>query len=241
MRSRLFRARELVGFAALAGRRLFQGHFDYCNFDTYAFIIQHYDPGNPGAFSFSTRRRDSVTQHLRNADEFAFMKPLHVASHAQMRFDSGFLAGLLKADEGGALPYEAIVELNRANTDSPDVPSHTEVVLTKSAFEYLFGIGQSAPEFVDTLWHVIPERKADDMPKGPLESRWKEARPKAMRPIGREQLTPIRPAPPANPQRVSPDGTSDNSSFGPYRPLGAAKATAHSGNGHIIDAIFPPA
>jgi hypothetical protein len=62
MRSRLFRARELVGFAALAGRRLFQGHFDYCNFDTYAFIIQHYDPGNPGAFSFSTRRRDSVTQ-----------------------------------------------------------------------------------------------------------------------------------------------------------------------------------
>jgi hypothetical protein len=100
-----------------------------------------------------------------------------------MKFDSAFLAGLLKADEDTALPHEAIVEFNRANTDSQDVPSHTEVVLTKSAFEYLFGIGQSAPEFLDALRYLIPERKTDDIPKGPLESRWKEARPKATRPL----------------------------------------------------------
>jgi hypothetical protein len=56
---------------------------------------------------------------------------------------------------------------------------------------------------------------------------------------GREHLTPIRPAPPANPQRVSPDATSDNSSFGPYRPLGGGEGHCPLWDGHIIDATLP--
>ena len=51
---RLFRVRELIAFAALARRRLFRGHFDYCSFDTYAFVIQNYAAGGVGGFSFFT-------------------------------------------------------------------------------------------------------------------------------------------------------------------------------------------
>jgi hypothetical protein len=182
-RRKLFRARELIAFAALAERRLFHGHFDYCNFDTYAFVIQLYDPANPGAFSFSTRRRDTIAQHGWNADAFAFLKPLHVQAHARVRFNAGLLAALLQADQDDALPYEAIVEFNRANTDSQYVPTHTEVVLTKSAFEYLFGIGQGVSEFAEALKHIVPVRGAEDAPTGPLEQRWKEERPKAGRPL----------------------------------------------------------
>jgi hypothetical protein len=150
-RSNLFRAREFIAFAALAERRLFCGHFDYCNFDTYAFVVQHYEAGKTGSFSFSTRRRDSVTRHMWNAEEFAFLKPSHVDSHAMMKFDAAFLKAILQSDATESLPYESIVEFNRANTDSRDIPTHTEVVLTKSAFEYLFGIGERANEFVGML------------------------------------------------------------------------------------------
>lgn len=183
VRSKLFRARELVAFAALAERRLFQGHFAYSNFDTYSFIVQHYQAGHTGSFSFSTRRRDGGTQHVWSANDFAFPKPSHVDGHACVNLDHAFLGAMLRADEAGTLPYEAIVEFNRANTDSLDVPTQTEIVLTKSAFEYLFGIGQRVDEFVDALRSVIPKRQGDDAPKGPLEQHWREARPKASGPL----------------------------------------------------------
>lgn len=181
--SKLFTARELVAFAALAERRLFRGHFDYCNFDTYAFVVQYFQPGKTGSFSFSTRRRDSVTRHLWTAQDFAFLKPLHVAAHARMQFENGFLEALLRAADEGRLPYEPIIEFNRANTDSEDVPTHLEVVLTKSAFEYLFDIGQGVNEFVEGLRQAIPERATADLPDGPVAQRWKDARPKALRPL----------------------------------------------------------
>jgi hypothetical protein len=182
-RWRLFRARELVAFAALGKRRLFHGHFDYCNFDTYAFLIQNYQPGNAGAFAYSTRRRDGGTQNTWTAEEFTFLKPLHVASHSKVDLDPHFLGALVTADDAGLLAYEAIVEFNRANTDSQDFPTHTEVVLTKSAFEYLFRIGEGMKEFVEAFRDVIPERQLDAKPSGPLEQRWKDARPKATRPL----------------------------------------------------------
>jgi hypothetical protein len=67
-------------------RRLFRGHFDYCNFNTYAFVIQNYAAGDVGGF-FSTRRRDGGSTYVWDAEEFAFLKPLHVASNAKMTLD----------------------------------------------------------------------------------------------------------------------------------------------------------
>lgn len=177
-RRQLFRARELVAFTALAERQLFRGHFDYCNFDTYAFVIQNYQPGHSDAFSFTTRHRDGDASRMWRSEEFAFVMPLHVDSNAIMKLDEVLLAALLKADEADKLPYEAIVEFDRANTDSEDVPTHIEIVLTKSAFEYFFDISQDVNEFVDELRKAIPDRDPATKVDGPLAQRWRDARPK---------------------------------------------------------------
>jgi hypothetical protein len=182
-RGKLFRARELVGFSALAKRQLFRGHFDYCNFDTYSFVIQNYVPGNSARFSFDTRHRDGTANRMWASDEFAFFKPLHVESNALIKIDETFLAALLAADAAGKLPYDAIVEFDRANTDSDDVPTHIEIVLAKSAFEYLFDISQNVPDFVEALRKAVPERDPQTNLSGPLAQRWKDARPKAARPL----------------------------------------------------------
>jgi len=182
-RRQLFRARELVAFTALAERQLFRGHFDYCNFDTYAFVIQNYQPSNGGTFSFTTRHRDGDASRMWRSEEFAFVMPLHVESKATMKLDERLLEALLKADEADKLPYEAIVEFDRANTDSENVPTHIEIVLTKSAFEYFFDISQNVNEFVGELRKVVPDRDVATKFAGPLAQRWTKARPKATRPL----------------------------------------------------------
>lgn len=180
----LFRIRELVAFAALTRRRLFRGHGSgYCNFDSYAFVIQNYQAGSAGTFSFSTRHRDGSANHLWNSDEFAFMKPLHVNTNNWLDVDQPLLAALLQADAVDGLAFNAIVEFNRANTDSLDIPRHVEVVLAKSAFEFLFGISEKVPEFVSALNASIPHRSVDAAPAGPLAQRWRDARPTASRPL----------------------------------------------------------
>ena len=117
------------------------------------------------------------------SEEFAFVMPLHVESKATMKLDESLLEALLKADEADELPYAAIVEFDRANTDSENVPTHIEIVLTKSAFEYFFDISQNVNDFVSELRKVIPERDVATKSAGPLAQRWRDARPKAFRPL----------------------------------------------------------
>jgi hypothetical protein len=176
VRSDLFRAREFVAFAALAKRRLFRGHLDYCNFDNYAFVLQSYQAGHTGAFSFSTRRRDGGTNYLWDTKEFTFLKPLHVAADTKLTIDQSLLEALLTADAADRAPYEAVVEFNRANTDSLDIPIHTELVMVKSAFEFLLGVRQQVDDFVNALLPLVPERQPDDQFHGPLAERWNRER-----------------------------------------------------------------
>jgi hypothetical protein len=85
------------------------------------------------------------------------------------------------------------VEFNRANTDSQDIPIHTELVMTKSALEFLLGVRHEADELVDALLPLVPERPAENRLDGPLAARWAAARwaaarwaaarPKATRPL----------------------------------------------------------
>lgn len=169
--SLLFRARHLLAFSALSERELFHRHFDYANFDTYALMIQRYNPESPGTFAFSTRRRDGRTQHLWGSDDFAFHRPNHVDSRARISFDEGLLAALLALPTDHEHVYEAIVEFNQANTDSSDVPRHVEAVMCKSAFEWLLQTDSNAKSFVKAL----EARLADVEPvecSGPLVEKW---------------------------------------------------------------------
>ena len=90
-----------------------------------------------------------------DAKEFTFLKPLHVEPDIKLNIDEPLLAALLAGDGADRVPYEAIVEFNRANTDSPDIPIHTEIVMIKSAFEFLLGVRHEADESVSALYRTF--------------------------------------------------------------------------------------
>jgi len=179
----LFDACQAIGFAALAARRLFARNFAYCNFHSYTLIVQSYRPGEAESFAFTTRRRDGHTHQMWGSDEFAFHRPHHVPSNADCAVDRDFLRILLERQQCDSRLREAVVEFNSANTDSADVPEHTELVMTKSAFEVLLAVGPNANEFeaalVGLFGKLLDHRAAD----GPLRNRWQEARPKSGRPL----------------------------------------------------------
>jgi len=178
----LFRARDALAFAALAHRKLFRQHFGYCNYDTYTLVIQRYSPGYAGTFAFTTRRRDGGINHLWSSDDFAFHRPNHVDPHARLSVDQPLLAALLSLSDSSPL-LEAVIEFNCANTDSPDVPGHVEVIMMKSAFEWLLQIGEQANEFVAALNRCLDDIPPADPLNGPLKAQWEKFRPKAERPL----------------------------------------------------------
>lgn len=171
MRSELFRVRELLAFTCLAGRQLFRDT-GYCNYDSFSFFIQNYTPGDTRHFAFSTRRRDGSVRHLWGAEEFAFLRPLHVDDKAAPELDVILLQALLEADATGQVPFAAISEFNRANTDSQDMPVPSELVMTKSAFEYFLEVGHKCDDMIRKLLPLIPQRPQHIPFSGPLLSKW---------------------------------------------------------------------
>jgi hypothetical protein len=141
--------------------------------------VQRYGSPHQGAFAFSTRRRDGGTQYLWDTEEFAFLKPLHVNARATIEVDKKVLAALLLADRDNGLCFDSIVEFNRANTDSNDVPLHVEIVMIKSAFEWFFGIGHGAAEFAEAMNKCIS--LASRAPSGPLLTQWRQRWPNSKR------------------------------------------------------------
>lgn len=175
--TQLFRTRHLLAFSALAQRELFR-HFGYANFDTYTLVIQRFNPEAPGTFSFVVRRRDGQSRHLWGSDEFAFHRPLHVDGRAQIVLDEMLLKALLDLPAAHQHVYDAIVEFNLANTDSSDVPDHVEVVMCKSAFEWLLQIDSNVKSFVAALEEKMSGVRFEQA-SGPLVAKWRSRWPKA--------------------------------------------------------------
>lgn len=175
--TQLFRIRHLLGFSALARRELFQ-HFGYSNFDTYTLIIQRFKPEEPNTFSIVARRRDGHAQHLWGSDLFAFHRPLHVDGQAQIAVDEALLSALLCLTGTHEHVYEAIVEFNLANTDANDVPDHVEVVMCKSAFEWLLQIDSNARTFLTALEARLSGITFVQTPS-PLTAKWTSRWPKS--------------------------------------------------------------
>jgi hypothetical protein len=178
----LFRARELIAFSALSQRKLFGGHFNYTNYDSYTMVVQRFDPISADTFSFHTRRRDGGTRHLWSSDEFAFIRPNYVDSDQRIALDRPILEALIKLDDSHERFYEALIEFNSANTDSPTVPQHVELVMIKSAFEGLLDVNHKAANFAKVLLELL----ADVLPAHEDKSKksiWMKHYPKAKRPI----------------------------------------------------------
>jgi hypothetical protein len=177
----LFRARELLGFCALANRQPFLNHLPYVNYDTYKLVIQRFQPGDPDTFVFTTRRRDGATQQLWSSREFVHYRPDHVEGHARVEVDRKLLHALWKISQAAPHVMEAITHFNLASTDSSDVPEYVELVMMKSAFEALLQINHKAEAFVDALNAVAG--LISDKPDGPMRRKWRARWPKAGRPL----------------------------------------------------------
>jgi hypothetical protein len=169
----LFRAKELVAFAALSRRKLFRQHFDYCNYHTYTLVVQRYVPGRGDRFMFHTRRRDGSAGQMWATDKFAHSRPSHVSAHAKCELDHLLLASLLQLNDSSPL-HEAIREFNAANTDSDDVPEHVEAVMAKSAFEWLLSINTGVDDFVKALRTLLSPVVEPATADTPMTQRWRK-------------------------------------------------------------------
>lgn len=177
----LFSAREAVAFAALAERKLFLPHCEYCNSDTFSLVVQRYQEGSADRFVYQTRKRDGGTKNYWTSDEFTFRRPLHVHEYRECHFDEKLIALLI--DTRVANWLEAIAEFNRANTDLSDISPHVEMVMMKSAFERLLDISENKAEFSDAIEKRIKRLERAQEIDGPLKEQWEKRWPKPPRPI----------------------------------------------------------
>lgn len=152
----LYRAKEILAFSAISKRALFHGHFDYTNSDAYILIVQRYKPGEARKVSFTTRRRDGGATQLWSNGEFAFQRPGHVDSNWKLNVDTKLTEALLNLSPEEKGIYESILEFNAANTDSSAVPPHVEVVMCKTALEWLLGIDEHRVSLTKELTRLLP-------------------------------------------------------------------------------------
>lgn len=134
----VFRLRELLCFAALAKRQFFH-HSGYLNAHSLQCVVQDYKPGE-ASVATSARRRDGNNRCLW-PDERAVLCPDHVSAGTSLVYDTAFLTALIDADaqdETGWL-RDGVELYNLANTDSPDVRPHTELVLCVAATQRFMG------------------------------------------------------------------------------------------------------
>lgn len=145
-------AQEALSFAALATRKLFVGHGSDVNFSAYELVVQRFTPGDAHGFAFAVRRRDGATLSYWTSDEYKFFRPHHVPAAAMLQFESDLLEALLVLPTSIERSFrEAVREFNAANSDGPNMPQHLELVMMKSAFEWLLSIDEKATSFVRAL------------------------------------------------------------------------------------------
>lgn len=145
----LFNIREGLTFAALSQRAMFARTFSYCNADSYRLVVQRYESGKAHQFSFRTRRRDGAVDRMWSTNHFSFHCPLHV-DPARADIDVRLFQAIRRAPQRF---HEAIVDFNAANTDADEIPAHVELVMAKSAFEWLLGLDEKW----QSLWGALKE------------------------------------------------------------------------------------
>lgn len=139
VRDRLDMALKIV-FGALSARH-FGLHTGYCNTEAYTVIAQRFTNGRAGDTAVTTRRRDGYTQQFLGdrAHEPRFVRPLHVTGFVKLNLDQALVTALFEVTDPDLRErLDAAIELYvLANTDSPQMPERTELVLMRAAFETL--------------------------------------------------------------------------------------------------------
>jgi hypothetical protein len=177
-----------IAFSALAQRR-FCSHVGYCNADGYEVIAQGFVAERPGSISITTRRRDGFTRtYISQTSSPRFIRPEHVDSRLHLEIDETLARALLELPLGDLKNRidDAIATFLLANTDSPAMPAHAEIVLMRSAFETLLDASYLASD----LRTKFAEHFANELPNPAewgtgvyTEANWRERWPRNTRPL----------------------------------------------------------
>lgn len=146
-RSDAFSFSEIVSLAGLCSREYFD--LTYCNSHNFTFVIQSFR-GASGGVALTSRRRDGSTFGYVAPGTFKEIQPHHVSSSMVTNLDPDLLKSLVEFSEhkNGERLVEASFGFNRANTDSPNVPDASEVVLMVGAFERILGVDNGREELL---------------------------------------------------------------------------------------------
>ncbi len=146
-----FEIGELVTFAGLSARRLFESGGDgYCNSHCFQLVVQTLSNPSSQAAWAGGRRRDGLTRTLLLDDSRWVHAPPHVGGYSRVKLDEALLGALLAAREAclsGGDPQNrwerlrsAILQFNWANTDSDFVPQSAELIWVVGAFAQALGV-----------------------------------------------------------------------------------------------------
>jgi len=140
---------DLVCFAGLANRVLFNAIGSYSNSD--CFRVYGQKVSGSGFISVTSRRRDGETWDLRQIKETIFTAPVHVQTINRVSIDESLLSALVafRSTCPGStwVKWQNVMAcFNQANTDNESVRFQVEWVLFCSAFEHIL---EAKPDYKD--------------------------------------------------------------------------------------------
>ncbi len=136
-----FEFRYRLAFSTLAERRFF-GH-RYSNSDNVRLVVQRFTPEHAGGAVITSRRRDGAVNNIIPKGSLRIGRPEHVSGWCSIPqdLDVSLLEALERAAEKQGPGWPRLADAIRlfvgANTDSPDVSVHSELVDLVSAFSRL--------------------------------------------------------------------------------------------------------
>jgi len=164
----LYSVVEVITFSGLAKRELFSSTgLGYCNTDDFAFFVHRFSNNDdPSLRAITSRRRDGSTTSFATPGVHKIKKPFHTNPYSffGVELDTTLAQALLEAQERLQvetwLRYsDAIFNFNRANTDSPAISEHQEVVMTIGAFQRLLDSGHKENELVRKFQGIFQPSK----------------------------------------------------------------------------------
>jgi hypothetical protein len=165
----IFSLGKIVTFAALSRRQYFSYGDTYWNASHLSTFIQRYDEAGMPFFAIKTRRRDGSDFKVYDASLYKTHRPFHIDNKI-IDIDTLLVKALIQARQTSEedWPYyeESIDNFNRANTDSPDVALHSEMVTIVGALQRICGSSHLENDFVtkiSSLFNPDPSSRIRDL------------------------------------------------------------------------------
>lgn len=154
-----FDFRQRLAFSVLAARRFFQHR--YANSENASLVVQRFTPEHAGATVITSRRRDGSVNNIIPKGLLKIRRPDHVDGWCELPrdLDTPLLEALEQASASAPDRWPQLADAIRlfvgANTDSPDVAPHSELVDLVSAFSRTANVWKEA-DTVSAFVKILP-------------------------------------------------------------------------------------